>query len=365
MSKHGAAGERTAFVALDGLRGVAALAVVLFHIPNFTGVMLLPGAYLAVDLFFCISGFVLVHAYADRLNAGMGIGPFMLRRVIRLYPLYLLSGLLALAYIFTLGSGDNFTGNGPLCHLLNLALIPMPQHWNAHADLFPVNFVAWSILIELAASLAFALFLPVLLKRRHLPRLIMVAAPLLIASALFYGDLNLGVTLSQTPGALARALFSFSAGIAIALARRDGAASPGISFPLLALATVAPMTLPLTGAARIAIDLTSVLLVFPALVHAAASCRIDGRTRRIATILGSASYALYILQVPMIAFAAAAITIWGGGPSLPLGMGFVALLLVMSIVIDRHVDQPLRAWLTQAMVRRAPRMVVPRPATAP
>lgn len=365
ISRHGAVGDSTAIVALDGLRGIAALAVVLFHIRNFTGVMLLPGAYLAVDLFFCISGFVLTHAYARRMRDGMDVRSFMLRRIIRLYPLYLLSGLLALAYIATLGSADNFAGNGPLCHLLNLLLIPMPLHWGWQADMFPINFVAWSILIELGASLFFALFLPALLARRHLYRVITVAAVLLIACALVYGDLNLGVTVMQIPGALVRALFAFSAGIAIALARHDGASSPGLSFPLLALAAIVPMTLPLTGPMRIAIDLMTVLLIVPALVHAATRCRIDGPMARIATALGSASYAVYILQVPMIAFAASAITALGWGQSLPLGLGFTALLLAVSIVIDHHVDQPLRAWLTQALARRTPRASTRHRATAP
>ncbi|MEC3949409.1 acyltransferase family protein [Sphingobium sp. HWE2-09] len=345
------------FVALDGLRGVAALAVLFFHIPNFTGIMLLPGAYLAVDLFFCISGFVLTYAYLDRLRAGMSMGHFMLRRIIRLYPLYLLSGLLALGYIVTLGSADNFRGNGPVCFLFNLLLIPMPIIWGWHTEMFPVNVFGWTILIELGASLAFARFAHMLLSKLALRRLIVIAASILVASALIYGQLNLGISFAQLPGALSRALFSFCAGMAVAVARRDGAASPALSFATIVLLTIIPMAIPLSGGLQIARDLIMVLLVFPVLVYASLSCPIDRFIHRIATTLGSASYGVYILQVPMVAFVASALTALGWRPSVALGLTFAAGLLVFAAIVDQYIDRPFRAWLLRMMTRwgqRAP-----------
>lgn len=344
-------GARTTFVAIDGLRGVAALAVVLFHIPNFLGETVLPGAYLAVDLFLCISGFVLTHAYADRLRAGMSVAAFMRRRIIRLYPLHILSGLLGLAYIFMLGSEANFQGNGPVCYLFNLLLIPMPIAWDWRADIFPLNFVAWSILIELIASLAFARFVHGLMVRRVLYAVILIAALMLVASAMVYGDLNLGVSFIQFPGALVRALFSFCAGIAIASARGERPASPTLSFPVIALAALVAMALPVQGGMRMACDLIVVLLLFPALVHGAARCQMAGGMRRWADRLGGASYGVYMLQVPMIAFVASLATALGWPPSMGLGLGFMAGLLGMAMLVDRHIDRPLRAWLARATMR--------------
>ena len=76
------------FALLDGLRGIAAFAVILDHTPpNFLG-ELIPGRYLAVDFFFVLSGFVLAHAYGRRLEGGWSVFSFMRARVIRLYPLY-------------------------------------------------------------------------------------------------------------------------------------------------------------------------------------------------------------------------------------------------------------------------------------
>ncbi len=77
------------FTVLDGLRGVAALCVVQTHTQDLLLGDTLPTAYLAVDLFFLLSGFVLAHAYEERLRQGMTLHRFMLARLVRLYPLYL------------------------------------------------------------------------------------------------------------------------------------------------------------------------------------------------------------------------------------------------------------------------------------
>jgi len=71
------------FLALDALRGVAAVSVMLFHISNGW----LPCGYLAVDMFFMLSGFVLAFSYEDRLRNRMSFREFLLRRLIRLYPM--------------------------------------------------------------------------------------------------------------------------------------------------------------------------------------------------------------------------------------------------------------------------------------
>ena len=62
------------FLALDGLRGVAAFAVVLYHLGEVFGPPIPVNAPLAVDFFFMLSGFVLAHAYGERLRAGPVLG---------------------------------------------------------------------------------------------------------------------------------------------------------------------------------------------------------------------------------------------------------------------------------------------------
>lgn len=89
---------RRTFHTLDGLRGVAAGTVLIYHFPSLWSPASAPSAYLAVDLFFLMSGFVIEHAYGQRLATGLGVRRFLLLRLIRLYPLYLVgTGITALA----------------------------------------------------------------------------------------------------------------------------------------------------------------------------------------------------------------------------------------------------------------------------
>ncbi|WP_066721730.1 acyltransferase family protein [Sphingomonas pituitosa] len=89
------------FDVLDGLRGTAALLVVAFHIQGITVLfeasrLLLPHAYLAVDFFFALSGFVVGYAYDDRWGR-MTVREFLARRLVRLHPLVVLGTVLGLA----------------------------------------------------------------------------------------------------------------------------------------------------------------------------------------------------------------------------------------------------------------------------
>ncbi|HET9653111.1 MAG TPA: acyltransferase family protein, partial [Usitatibacter sp.] len=80
----------TRYQLLDGLRGILALAVVVHHFTATSGRReIFASSALAVDFFFCLSGFVIAHAYEAQLRAGMPIASFMARRLRRLYPLYI------------------------------------------------------------------------------------------------------------------------------------------------------------------------------------------------------------------------------------------------------------------------------------
>src|SRR5215469_9945636 len=88
--------DRRMFYTIDGLRGIAALLVVCRHIVPLHGNRLnFPSSYLAVELFFLFSGFVIAHAYDKRFDAGMSFWEFVKARIIRLYPLYFLGLMIA------------------------------------------------------------------------------------------------------------------------------------------------------------------------------------------------------------------------------------------------------------------------------
>jgi len=95
---------------LDGLRGVAAISVMLMHYSENTVNPLFKNADIAVDLFFILSGFVLAHAYGARLAGGWSPWLFMRARIIRLYPLYLLGSLIGLAAMLVGAVAGGFAG---------------------------------------------------------------------------------------------------------------------------------------------------------------------------------------------------------------------------------------------------------------
>lgn len=138
--------NKTYFHALDGLRGIAAIAVALFHwLLSFAG-------FLAVDFFLVLSGFILAHRYLYS-ERQVGAGRFVLSRIARLYPMHLF-GLLSYAVVYTLlaGSiprypdGTLFTFVQQLTMTHNIGLNPHGQTWNVQS---------WSISVEFWLNLAF------------------------------------------------------------------------------------------------------------------------------------------------------------------------------------------------------------------
>jgi peptidoglycan/LPS O-acetylase OafA/YrhL len=87
------------FNTLDGMRGIAAIAVMLYHLTQHSSYGIFPNSNLAVDLFFCLSGFVVAFSYLDRLQGSMTVKEFIVKRLIRLYPMFffgLCLGIIAL-----------------------------------------------------------------------------------------------------------------------------------------------------------------------------------------------------------------------------------------------------------------------------
>src|SRR6476659_5303120 len=131
---------------LDGLRGVGALWVMFLHFAPSFGVPSPSHGYLAVDLFFCLSGFVLSKSYAERLKEGMSFAEWMAVRLIRLYPLYSISIVAgALATMIDGMVGSQLHGSDRLIAIATgLLMVPSPT-WGVMPELFPLNFVAWSL----------------------------------------------------------------------------------------------------------------------------------------------------------------------------------------------------------------------------
>jgi peptidoglycan/LPS O-acetylase OafA/YrhL len=178
MVRSAQSGQR--FAVLDGLRGVAALIVVIYHfqtsIPalqfTFGGQphMLFSLGWLSVDFFFMLSGFVICHTYQSRFERGLGIGEFIVRRLMRLYPMIAIGfvlGFAVLALEYALGQLSDWPAIA-WASSLNTLFVPSFNHINfpsfsetitsttASGKLFVSDPPAWSLFFELLANIAFA-----------------------------------------------------------------------------------------------------------------------------------------------------------------------------------------------------------------
>ena len=268
--------EHERLAGLDLLRGVAALAVLSLHspwAPEFRP--LLPRGYLAVDLFFVLSGLVLADAYRHRLGSTAEIGRYCRARLIRLYPLYggvtllCAAAMLAAGLLGSSGSSAQIT-TGKLVASTATALLfmPTPGAWSvAPATFFPLVFVAWSLFWELIVNLLYGLIGARL-------------GPLLLALLLGVGLVGLAVGLRAEGSAAdmgviwdgawaggARALFSFFAGVGLCQAR-SLVRTPRV--PALLLAAIFVLAIMPRDLGGWAYELFCVGVLFPVLVWLAA-----------------------------------------------------------------------------------------------
>jgi peptidoglycan/LPS O-acetylase OafA/YrhL len=357
---------------LDALRGVAACAVMLYHFGRFLApTPLLPSAYLAVDLFFLLSGFVICHAYEARLSAGKSFGRFVLARLVRLYPLYLTGTLLGTFYVVSrLPILHARLDPADPSHAFGLAVLFLPRLTPDAAlpGLYPFDLAAWSLLFELVINIAYGGVAGWLTTRRLIV-LAGVAAGALVLAAFIYGSLDVGMTARTMPGGGARVLFSFSVGVLLCRHRKCLARwLPRPRHPLMWLLLVALFAVPVPPGGRPAFDLACALAVFPIVICCTAQCE-PRRLAPLARQLGRLSYPIYILHTPLL-------LLWAGGwkaafhqdPSLAApwgGLLFAVLTLAFSYALLRLFDEPVRASLTSHLRRPAAQSVAAPPLARP
>ena len=152
------------FRSLDTLRGIAALAICLYHAHSIFGLdVLIPHAYLAVDLFFILSGFILVQRYAPEIASNskkISLSDFAIIRLARLYPLYLLASIIGALYFaaWLFVNGQLFANfkNYILAIINSIIAIPyLAKPFDEVGAIFPFATQAWSIFWEIIVSLAF------------------------------------------------------------------------------------------------------------------------------------------------------------------------------------------------------------------
>jgi len=354
------------FVLLDGLRGLAAIAVVMYHADvtaNRTAVF--SHGYLAVDFFFMLSGFVIAYNYQERLDNAWSSKEFFTIRLLRLYPLYLFGLITGLAGVILknhISHASISTTNLIGVSALGALLLPIPQFFRGGIHgAFPLDYPAWSLFAEAVANVIHAFFF-----RRRSTGFVgccFLGSAVLTAICTFrYHGLSFGFYSNEILLAIPRVLMSYTAGMLVYrywAFRRSAALLPGwVVCALLML----PLLCPRLGSWNAAYDLLNVIVVFPAILIAGASAK-EGviLLRRFFEYAGKTSYAIYILHIPIlaiciqiaIAFRHQQLTQTRAWTNLI----FPLLALAVATVAYREYDEPVRSAMRRLRSTAQPQRI--------
>jgi peptidoglycan/LPS O-acetylase OafA/YrhL len=364
------------YALLDGLRGVASVLVIAFHVmETFTGgnrfIQIINHGYLAVDFFFLLSGFVVAYAYDDRWGK-MGQWDFYKRRLIRLQPMVIMGSVVGAAFFYFQGGALFPMIDGTpvwkmlLVMLIGCTLIPLPASMDIRGwqEMHPLNGPAWSLFFEYIANILYALFVRKFSKTL-LSVFVLLAAIFLVQYLLMgpQGDVIGGWSLDKTQLHIgfARLLFPFFGGVL--LCRAGKLIHIENAFTVCSLLLVAVLAIPRIGNEQQLwmnglYESVVIILVFPLIVAMGAGGTIKGkRTNKICKFLGDLSYPLYITHYALIYTYSA----WVVDNKIPLGThGLLVglLLMICSIALAwvclKFYDEPVRNWLAKRfLVKKA------------
>lgn len=356
---------------LDGLRGVAALTVVCFHLFEAYATSHLDQrinhGYLAVDFFFILSGFVVGYAYDDRWTK-MTVREFLTRRLVRLQPMVIIGALIGAVMFYTQGCPVWDVSAVPVAMLLvatlmNAFMIPATPGAEIRGvgEMYPLNGSAWSLFFEYIGNVLYALFIR-RLSTRVLAVLVAAAGCGLAAFSVWgpLGDICVGFSLTgeNIVGGSLRLLFAFPAGLLLSRVFRPVRVRG--AFWIGTMAVVALASVPRIGGSEHlwmngVYDALCAVVLFPLIVWIGASGKTTDRvTSRICKFLGDISYPLYMVHYPFIYLYYA----WVKnenltfGQSLPGAAALVAGSVALAWLCLRFYDEPVRRFLSKRLLRR-------------
>lgn len=354
------------FEVLDGLRGTAAMLVVLFHIQGITvswegARIILHHAILAVDFFFMLSGFVIAYAYDDRWDR-MTARQFMTLRLIRLHPLVILGTVLGfISYLV-----DPFAGtaqNVPIRDLLvalslGLLLLPSPTLANRWGDTHPFNGPCWSLFQEYIGNLAYAFALRHM-RARTLGGLAILSGALLIACTAMLDSIDQGSAWPSFWMAPVRLCFPFVTGLWLYRVRdRLPAIRLGwvplsvLLIGITAFPTLKPISgIPLNGL----YEALCVVLLFPLIVHAGSHSNAGPGMMGLCKASGRISYPIYITHFPFLYIWMNYVANEKPSPArmATIGVALVPFLVLVAWAAYRFWDEPIRSRLRAMFLARA------------
>ena len=357
---------------LDGLRGVAALTVVCYHIFEAYATSHVDQhvnhGYLGVDFFFILSGFVIGYAYDDRWSR-LTIATFIKRRIIRLHPMVVMGTLIGTALFYLQGCEVwDVSKVSPtmlvLAAVAGMCLFPATPGWEVRGvgEMFPLNGPSWSLFYEYIGNILYAFILR-RLSTRALAVWILMAGCGLAAFAIGgeLGDLGAGFTLRgyDLLGGSLRLLFAFAAGLLMARVFRP--VKIKAAFWLCSISVVVLLAFPRIGGYENLLlngiyDTLCAVLLLPVIVYLGASGQTtDPLTTRICKFMGDVSYPLYIVHYPFIYWYYA----WVKNEnltfaaSLPGAIALIVGCILLAWLCLKAYDEPVRRWLTYCWLRTA------------
>jgi peptidoglycan/LPS O-acetylase OafA/YrhL len=361
---------------LDGLRGVAAMIVVAFHLfetyskgPVF---QILNHGYLAVDFFFVLSGFVIGYAYDDRWGK-MTIGGFFKRRLVRLHPMVIMGTFIgALLYYFS-----DCAAFPPISQtswqkviaimLLGFTMLPatLKMDIRGWGETNPLNGPAWSLQWEYIANILYATVI------RHFSKTMLAiflafTAFLTLNLTMNWDVFNVfeprnyaaytviggwSISSDQICIGATRLLYPFFAGLLVSRVNKLIKVKAGFWWCSLLVAVI--LVMPRIGGMDKMwmngfYESMVILIFFPLIVSMGAGSSVSGRSVSVCKFFGEVSYPLYITHYPLVYVQVAWVHSHPDaslGTSIFVNVSIYILAIIMAYACLRLYDVPVREWL--------------------
>jgi len=362
---------KTHYEVLDGLRGTAAISVIIFHIFE----MITPDwdhnpmhhAYLAVDFFFMLSGFVVGYAYDERMAKGapakiaLSFGEFIKRRLIRLHPVVIVAataGLLGFLFDPNVGTAQTVGvaiswQKLALIYALSLFLLPTPNLPNTFGETHSINGPSWTLFLEYIANALYGAFAHRLKRGLHIT-LVIAAAAAIVATALHFDRLAWGWDWARIWVGYVRLAFPFLTGLL--LYRLNLKLRVPAAYVICSLLLVAVFAMPTQKGITGPYEAACVILAFPVILMMGAGVdKATGWLGRLCRFTGQLSYPLYIIHYPLIYMFGH--WVWSTKPDAGtmqlVAAGLFATEIAIATVLLYAYDLPVRAWLTKKFIKAA------------
>ncbi len=282
----------------DGLRGVAAVAVMAFHADFVFGIATpFRRGYLFVDFFFLLSGFVLTVSAGHKAGGQGASAAFMKTRLRRLWPMTVIGTLIGACAVGLMGMNEGVVLS------LALALAMVPSLWG-QGELFPLNGPQWSLFFELAANAVHVVILR-RLTDRALRATVLVSGLMLVLTILLFGCNTLGPNAAHWQWAIPRVAFSYTLGVWFARKWMEGARTSTVPWILaLLLPPASVIALPYMPLSLASGDTFATIVLLPVFFWLAACTTVPPRVEPWLSRMGALSFPLYAVHLPILRVAA-------------------------------------------------------------